>query len=99
MQDWTNAVKAGVSLAVVTAMDLLLAIAVILGLDVSVEQWSALTLALNAFVAAALGLWILLTRQNSPLRVTDEVRREEPLTAARATAGNSSHLAPPPRPR
>lgn len=96
MNDWTNAIKAGVSLAVMTLIDLILAIAVIAGVQLDPEQWAALGLAVNAFVGAVLGLWVIFTHTRSPIRVSDDVRRADPLLASRATEGAAGRLSPPP---
>lgn len=71
MNDWTNAVKAGVIAVVNTGMALALTSAIFLGWEPNIEAFSALSFALEAFVNSALGLWMLLTYKLSNARIRD----------------------------
>jgi hypothetical protein len=61
MQDWTNAVKAAVVAFANAWIGLILAIAVFVGWEPDLDAFAGLSLAIETFVNAAAGLWILLT--------------------------------------
>lgn len=72
MGDWTNAVKAAVIALVNSFMVLILAVTIFAGLDVNVEAYAGLQLAVTGFVNTLLALWVLFTYRNSPARATHE---------------------------
>jgi hypothetical protein len=78
--EWTNAVKATVVAAVNAFMGLVLALAIFFNLDISVENYAAVSLAVATFVNTIAGLWILLTYRDSPTRATPEVLEQRGLT-------------------
>lgn len=73
--DFTNAVKAGVIAVINTGMALGLATAVMLGWSPDLEQFSVMSVSLEAFVNALLGLWVVLTYKNSPTRASTRTLR------------------------
>lgn len=69
--DWTNAVKAAVVAVVNTGVALIIATAVMLGVTTDAQQVAVITASIDAFVNAALSLWIVLSYKNSPTRATE----------------------------
>lgn len=80
MNDWTNAVKAGVIAAVNAATTLILATLVFLNVTVDLDKFALLSVAVEGFVNTLLGLWILLTYRNSPTRASASVLKAKGLT-------------------
>lgn len=69
--DWTNAIKAGVIALVNTGMALLMAVLVFTDITVDLNNFAILSVAVEAFVNSALGLWIAFTYRMSPSRIPD----------------------------